>query len=980
MANNVTVVGLAGATVTVPFTSADNYVLAQWTGAPIISALADASKFVATGPGNATTAATGIISNIDGATITGTAAGATVIDGGSGISYTAAGNGQTVYFSATGSGNLLANGAASVGTTYNIDAGGNGTVTGTTLNTTLGTATVNAFYGGYLDIVAGTGKLLVNDKGAGIRITALPAGGNASIIAAGTVVPTPQVTVSGASASLFSDLSLAVQVNAGGAVSLSTNNPFIGGALVTDTVTALSSATVFASALHATINQTSAGNVSLGSAFAAAITLNTAAGATETVTYTGQEGATINAASGDNLTLSSPNNVTVNAGGANVSLTGGGSFLVTGSGNLVNSGAALASIAGTGSVTLAGGTFYSGSGPALTATGSTDTIISSTGIVVTLAGGAAATVQNTPFATLTDTVFATGGTVFANGAAALISQTAAGNLSIGSGAGGQVTVNTAANATEAIAYSNAQSLTVNAASGDALALTGGGSFVINTTGSDTISNVSAGLVSIGGTGTVTLTGGAFYTGAGPALTATGTLDVINSGVGIAVALTNGAAATVQGFAGTLPADTITALGSGSIKVTTATALVNQTAQGNLFLDLSNAGQVSVNAAAGATETIATSTVAGVNANVSLNGGNYSLAGNQFTVAASGSDTIRAGGALKTILNAAASAKLTLAGGLYEVSTTGAGAGLTLGANDTIYFDAGTNPASLMGATTIGLSGSSGFSFDVISTSGTYAIAASVPSAAFHIISLGSTSDVIYIGTPFRTDAYGNVIEEFASNVPSLGITNNIVIWGGTGSQTVFGAGNAYADPNNSAALGGIGNQFYGGIAGNNLLVGALTIVGGGAGDTLVAGAFTQSILASTGNTTLIGGDANAANYLASETLIGGIGSDTFIFGTGAETITGGAGADAFTDVNKTASGTTIAITDFTSGTDKVNLFSLTNASLSGTTANVTGQTNVGGSTFVQLSDGVTIRFAGVASVSSSDFVTNVGTVQVGKIV
>jgi Ca2+-binding RTX toxin-like protein len=139
--------------------------------------------------------------------------------------------------------------------------------------------------------------------------------------------------------------------------------------------------------------------------------------------------------------------------------------------------------------------------------------------------------------------------------------------------------------------------------------------------------------------------------------------------------------------------------------------------------------------------------------------------------------------------------------------------------------------------------------------------------------------------------------------------------------------------------------------------------------------------ASTGNTTLIGGDPNTAGYLGTESLVGGPAADTFIFGSGSETITGGGGANQFTDLNKQTAGTTISLTDFVSGgASKVDLFSLTNASLTGATANMSAQTHSGGDTFVILTDGVTIRFAGAANVAATDFVTNVGTVQVGKVV
>lgn len=870
MATDVTVVGVAGTTVTIPFTSADNYVLAQ-LAASAINSLADGAKFMASG--TAVTAATGIMGNVDGAAITGTSANSTVIAGGANFAYSAAADGQRVFFSASGGGNRLGN--AGLGTMFSLDAGGNASVYGTSLDATGGTATVNS-YSGYLSVRSESGGL---------------------------------------------------------------------------------------------------------------VTVNVAPGTTQGIAYSGAEGLVVNDAARDNLALTSPDRVTVNANGANITVAGGGAFFVntTASNTITNNGAGFASIGGSGAVTLLGGAFVTGPGPSLTAAGTANVINSGTGVSVGLVDGAAVTVQAFPFTAPADTVFAAGtGSVLASGAQALIIQQAAANLSIGTAWAGQATVNAAAGATETLSYLGA--LAVNATD-DNLTLAGSGVVTVIASGSNTLTATASGPVSLTGTGDVILAGGNFYTGPGnitltggtnsvPNLTATGTGDVINSGAAIAVTLAGGAAATVQAFPFTTPADTVTALGAGSIVASGVTAVVNQTGAGDLVIGEAYGGLVTVNAASGATEALNASTIPGIALTYNLAGGNFNITGNRPTVNATGADTVSFTGPNPAIVNQADGASLNLAGGQFYVSTAGAGAGVTFSGADTITFAAGTNPANLLAAQAGSLLGGAGDAdgniFDTAG-GGTFLITGNDANTGFYIIDPGATNNVLYLGTPYRTDIHGTVIETYASATDL--IANNVVVWGGSGSQTVFGGGNAFGT--------GVAFAEYGGAAGNNLLVGAQEIHGGGEGDTLQAGAFTSYIQAAAANTTLIGGNGSfngASTFAAADETLLGAGGDTFVFGTGNASITGNGGANLYTDLNQTAAGTTITITDFTSGTDQVDLFSLSNASLSGATANVSGQTQSDtGDALVTLSDGVTIRFQGLGTVSSTDFVTNVGTVQVGKV-
>jgi len=829
MATDVTVVGVAGATVTIPFTSADNYVLAQYGAASNISSLPDASKFVASGAGASTTAAIGIISDVSGATITGTAANASVLAGGSNFDYTAAADGQSIFFSASGTGNLLANGPAAVGAAYYIDAGGSSSVIGTTVDASADTTTVNA-YSGYLNVLAGSGGVLLNDWGANVSLS----GGNATVGGGGSV------TLAGGTFDIY---------------------PY--------SVDTIHAATVPA-------------------------------------------------------------------------------LIATGAGNVVNS------------ATLPGGA----------------------GISLTLADGAAVSVQGLYLTFPTDTITALGsGSIRAVSAYALVDQAGAGNLSLDLANAGQVTVDAAAGATETIATSTVPGVNANVSVSGGNFNLAGNQFTVTGSGNNTLTATAAyGVILAGATGNYTLNGGFYDITGSAAVTATGTADTISSPAGITLGLANGAAATLRAFPGQTVMDTITALGSGSVFAAGAEAVVNQTAAGNLFINEGFAGFVSViNAAAGATETIATSTVPGVNANVSVTGGNFNLAGNEFTVTGSGNNTLNATAAYGVILNEDAGTTVNLAGGSFYVASAGPGAALTFSGADTVAFASTALAASVLGAQSATLQGGTGNDIvDTITAAGaTYLITGTTQNPGnSYIINPGTTNNVLYFGTVYRTAWDGVPIESYAGSFSA----NNVVTWGEGGSQTVFGGGSAFNF--------GVVNTEDGGTSGNNLLVGARTIYGGGAGDTLQAGAFTTYIQASNGNTTLIGGDGSfngivnfaAANEtLVGTTLVGSTAVDTFVFGTGNETITGGTGTNQFTDINRATGGTTITLTDFVSGPDKVDLFSPTNAAGSGATANVSGQTNVAGDTFVQLSDGVTIRFAGISSVSASDFVTNVGTVQVGKV-
>lgn len=93
-----------------------------------------------------------------------------------------------------------------------------------------------------------------------------------------------------------------------------------------------------------------------------------------------------------------------------------------------------------------------------------------------------------------------------------------------------------------------------------------------------------------------------------------------------------------------------------------------------------------------------------------------------------------------------------------------------------------------------------------------------------------------------------------------------------------------------------------------------TITTGAGNDTITGGAGDDVIHAGNGTNTVVGG-------AGVDTIVGGTGVDTITGGAGADTLTGGAGADVFlyAAVGDSQGVTVDTITDFVSGTDKINL-------------------------------------------------------------
>jgi hypothetical protein len=223
---------------------------------------------------------------------------------------------------------------------------------------------------------------------------------------------------------------------------------------------------------------------------------------------------------------------------------------------------------------------------------------------------------------------------------------------------------------------------------------------------------------------------------------------------------------------------------------------------------------------------------------------------------------------------------------------------------------------------------------------------------------GSTVFIDNDATAFIAPGAGDV-------VLSAGTTNlgQATLFGGTGSDTVFGGGNGGNQEN---------GYFQGGSGGNNIIVsstvsGATTIVGAGNNnllgtfannDLVIAGSGTGDTLAAWGNTTgdtLIGG-------AGTDTLFGSIAGHTDIgFGSGSAVASGFTGGNTYFQA---AAGGVDTINDFLPGSD---VFSLTLSAKYENVASITitSTTSLGAGTQVILSDGSTIDFVNVKVTSSS---------------
>jgi Ca2+-binding RTX toxin-like protein len=234
----------------------------------------------------------------------------------------------------------------------------------------------------------------------------------------------------------------------------------------------------------------------------------------------------------------------------------------------------------------------------------------------------------------------------------------------------------------------------------------------------------------------------------------------------------------------------------------------------------------------------------------------------------------------------------------------------------------------------------------------------VQSAGDDTVNAGSGRETITAIGKHHDLIYGN-----ASQLLFVGSAGSATVFGGTGSDTFFGGKGP--------------DLVYGGTGGNNLLfagTGKATLFGGGDGDQLfAAGNQAQGLHAGVGNETLFGGFASGADTFyggtGADQITGGLGSDTFVAGTGSATVTAGLSSNLFVFTNGQAGGTEL-IQSFTSGRDQIDLQGYRKNEVAKA---LKSQQVVGGSDTITLSDNTKITFAGISSLTASDFITSGGT-------
>ncbi|QUS36090.1 calcium-binding protein [Falsirhodobacter algicola] len=156
-----------------------------------------------------------------------------------------------------------------------------------------------------------------------------------------------------------------------------------------------------------------------------------------------------------------------------------------------------------------------------------------------------------------------------------------------------------------------------------------------------------------------------------------------------------------------------------------------------------------------------------------------------------------------------------------------------------------------------------------------------------------------------------------------------LLQGGNGNDKLYGGSSndkLYGENGNDSLWGDNGNdKLYGG-ANNDLLYGGAgrdRLEGGGAKDTLYGGGSADTLLGQDGTDKLYGENGNdwLEGGAGNDTLFGGAGADTLIGGTGVDALTGGTGADVFVfqRASDSAKGKPDTITDFSRGTDHIDL-------------------------------------------------------------
>lgn len=159
----------------------------------------------------------------------------------------------------------------------------------------------------------------------------------------------------------------------------------------------------------------------------------------------------------------------------------------------------------------------------------------------------------------------------------------------------------------------------------------------------------------------------------------------------------------------------------------------------------------------------------------------------------------------------------------------------------------------------------------------------------------------------------------ASDLTTLTVSgSNAVVIGGTvggaANLATVNAGGLSAAFTADASTSTANLTFTGSFSGSNVFTGgtgADSLTGGTAADTLTGGNGNDTITGGAGADVLSGG-------LGADLILGEIGADTITGGVGNDTLTGGDGADVFVFEAAAATNGVDTITDFVTGTDKLN--------------------------------------------------------------
>ena len=313
-------------------------------------------------------------------------------------------------------------------------------------------------------------------------------------------------------------------------------------------------------------------------------------------------------------------------------------------------------------------------------------------------------------------------------------------------------------------------------------------------------------------------------------------------------------------------------------------------------------------------------------------------GKDVIVAGSGDDTIITGTGPDTVFSGTGRADITL-------NDTSAGA-FSGSFNDFVHLDDGTNTVHASGAADAIFATAPGQVIYGSDVAGGATIVTLIPGST-----AGVGNDTIYGGAASIAlfDSVGgntfNTGSGQAYFVGASGVADTINASGGP----VYMFGSAGDSITFAGTVGaGINSGFAAG-AGNETLNGAGATVSGG-------------LLLYANNTS----DSVAAQSV-SDSLVGGTGNNGFITGEGNETLVGGAGTNVFyiehTADNTDANTGTITVQDFANTNWQVGFAGYTQEEIANSEANATVTGGADPSYKIQLSDGTTVQFLGITTLT-----------------